>query len=92
MSQPPGSTHPPCGGITGGRPRPARRRILDVASVIWATGYRPDYHWIQLPIFDHAGHPVHHRGVVPAAPGLYFLGLPFQTSPTSTHLGGGGNA
>ena len=66
--------------------------ILDVASVIWATGYRPDYHWIQLPIFDHAGHPVHHRGVVPAAPGLYFLGLPFQTSPTSTHLGGGGNA
>ena len=44
----------------------------------------------ELPIFDDAGNPSHHRGVVAAAPGLYFLGLPFQYSSTSDHVGGVG--
>jgi putative flavoprotein involved in K+ transport len=61
-----------------------------VAVVVWATGYRPDFGWIDLPIFDDAGNPIHHRGVVAAAPGLYFLGLPFQYTPTSDHVGGVG--
>lgn len=73
-----------------GRPRLADGRTLDVAAVVWATGYRPDFRWIDLPIFDAAGEPRHHRGVVDAAPGLYFLGLPFLHSPTSAHMGGVG--
>jgi putative flavoprotein involved in K+ transport len=76
--------------IAGGKPRLEDGRTLDVAVVIWATGFDLDLGWIQLPIFDDRGYPIHHRGVVAAAPGLYFLGLPFQHSPTSTHVGGVG--
>jgi putative flavoprotein involved in K+ transport len=77
-------------GIVGGKPRRADGRSLNVAVVVWATGFRPDFGWIKLPIFDDAGDPIHHRGVVDAARGLYFLGLPFQYTPTSTHVGGVG--
>jgi putative flavoprotein involved in K+ transport len=76
--------------VVDGTPRLADGRLLEVAVVVWATGYRPDFGWIDLPIFDHAGDPAHHRGVVAAAPGLYFLGLPFQYSSTSDHVGGVG--
>jgi putative flavoprotein involved in K+ transport len=77
-------------GVVDGTPRLADGRLLEVAVVVWATGYRPDFGWIDLPIFDDAGAPTHHRGVVAAAPGLYFLGLPFQYTPTSDHVGGVG--
>jgi putative flavoprotein involved in K+ transport len=81
---------PRVAGATDGRPRLADGRLLDVTTVVWATGFRPDFGWIALPIFDEAGEPRHHRGVVEAAPGLYFLGLPFQHTPTSAHVGGVG--
>jgi putative flavoprotein involved in K+ transport len=77
-------------GVVDGTPRLADGQLLDVTAVVWATGYRPDFGWIDLPIFDAAGAPTHHRGVVAAAPGLYFLGLPFQYTPTSDHVGGVG--
>src|SRR5215204_6345528 len=77
--------------VVDGMPRLADGRVLDVAAVVWATGYRLDFGWIELPIFDDGGYPVHHRGVVDAAPGMYFLGLPFQHTPTSEHVGGVGN-
>jgi putative flavoprotein involved in K+ transport len=77
-------------GIVDGKPHLADGRSLDVAVVVWATGFRPDFGWIDLPIFDDGGEPIHHRGVVDAAPGLYFLGMPFQSTPTSTHVGGVG--
>jgi putative flavoprotein involved in K+ transport len=77
-------------GEVDGTPRLADGQLLDVAVVVWATGFRPDFGWIDLPVFDDAGHPIHHRGVVAAAPGLYFLGLPFQYTPTSDHVGGVG--
>jgi putative flavoprotein involved in K+ transport len=77
-------------GVVGGKPRLADGRVLDVAVVVWATGFRFDFGWIELPIFDDGGYPIHHRGVVDAAPGLYFLGLPFQYTPTSEHVGGVG--
>jgi putative flavoprotein involved in K+ transport len=77
-------------GVVDGTPQLVDGRLLDVAVVVWATGFRPDFGWIDLPIFDHAGDPAHHRGVVAAAPGLYFLGLPFQYTPTSDHVGGVG--
>ncbi|HEY4184567.1 MAG TPA: MSMEG_0569 family flavin-dependent oxidoreductase [Polyangia bacterium] len=48
-----------------------------VTSVIWSTGYRADYRWIEVPIFDGRGYPVHHRGVTSAS-GLFFVGLPWQ--------------
>jgi putative flavoprotein involved in K+ transport len=77
-------------GVAAGKPRLADGRVLDVAAVVWATGFRLDFGWIKLPIFDDGGYPIHHRGMVDAAPGLYFLGLPFQYAPTSEHVGGVG--
>jgi putative flavoprotein involved in K+ transport len=47
-----------------------------ITSVIWAIGYRPDYRWARVGVFDGTGHPTHTRGVT-AIPGLYFLGLPW---------------
>jgi hypothetical protein len=45
--------------------------VLDVPNVLWCTGFREDFSWIDLPIFDEEGNPRHERGVVEAAPGLY---------------------
>ena len=59
---------------------------LDVRSVIWATGFRPDHSWIDVPVFDGDGRIAHDRGVT-AAPGLYFLGLLWQHSRGSALLG-----
>ena len=47
-----------------------------IGSVVWSTGYRSDYRWIDVAAFDGTGYPVHHRGVSGVA-GLYFLGLPW---------------
>jgi putative flavoprotein involved in K+ transport len=59
---------------------------VEADAVIWATGYRPDYSWIQLPIFDSNGHLRHRRGVTDA-PGLYFLGLTWQHTRGSALIG-----
>ena len=48
-----------------------------ITAVIWSLGYRTDYRWVSLPVFDGSGYPTHQRGVT-SAPGLYFLGLPWQ--------------
>jgi putative flavoprotein involved in K+ transport len=58
---------------------------IDVDGVIWATGYRPDHSWIDLPVFD-TGRAVHRRGVTDV-PGLYFLGLSWQHTRGSALLG-----
>jgi putative flavoprotein involved in K+ transport len=47
-----------------------------ITTVIWCTGFHSDYRWVEVPIFDGRGYPVHFRGVTAAA-GLYFLGLPW---------------
>ena len=65
-------------------------RVLDVANVVWSTGFRQDFSWIDLPIFDAAGEPMHERGVVSSQPGLYFVGLLFQYAVTSDVLPGVG--
>ena len=57
-----------------------------VDAVIWATGYRPDYAWIALPIVDDRGHLRHRRGVTDV-PGLYFLGLSWQYTRGSGLIG-----
>ena len=59
---------------------------LEVDAVIWATGYRPDYSWITLPVFDKDGRTLHRRGVTDI-PGLYFLGLTWQHTRGSALIG-----
>ena len=59
---------------------------LRVDAVVWATGYRPDYSWIEAPVLDAGGRVRHHRGVSDL-PGLYFLGLYWQHTRGSALLG-----
>ncbi|RYG11212.1 MAG: FAD-dependent oxidoreductase, partial [Caulobacteraceae bacterium] len=47
-----------------------------IAAVVWCIGFRPDFGWLQAPVFDAQGHPKHRRGVTDVD-GLYFLGLPW---------------
>jgi putative flavoprotein involved in K+ transport len=82
---------PPTAGARDGLPLLADGRTLEVANVVWCTGYRYDFSWIDLPVLDDDGRPRHDRGVVPGQPGLYFVGLFFQTSITSALLGGVGS-
>jgi putative flavoprotein involved in K+ transport len=82
---------PRLAGASDGKPQLEDGRTLPAEGIVWATGFHPDYHWINLPVFDDSGRPRHTRGVVPEAPGLYFLGLLFQTGLTSSLLGGVGN-
>jgi putative flavoprotein involved in K+ transport len=49
----------------------------NIRTVIWSIGYKTDYRWIELGVFDGKGYPAHDRGITPV-PGLYFLGLPWQ--------------
>jgi len=58
----------------------------DADAVIWATGYRADHSWIDLPVFDSGGGARHRRGVTDVR-GLYFLGLPWQHTRGSALLG-----
>jgi putative flavoprotein involved in K+ transport len=62
----------------------------DVRTVIWATGYRPAFDWIEGVPLDADGWPATKRGVVPELPGLYFVGMPFQYALTSGLAGGVG--
>ncbi len=77
-------------GVQDGKPLLQDGRELSVANVIWCTGYAPDYSWIHLPVFGSEGYPIHARGVVEGEPGLYFLGLRFQYTLTSSFIGGVG--
>jgi len=58
-----------------------------ITSAIWSTGYGRDDRWIEVPVFDGRGYPTHDRGVT-IAPGLYFLGLPWQHTWGSGRLSG----
>jgi len=58
-----------------------------VTSIIWATGYVADYSWLQVDAFDDNGKPKHQRGVS-AEPGIYFLGLPWQSRRGSSFIWG----
>ncbi|MGD8862863.1 MAG: NAD(P)-binding domain-containing protein [Myxococcales bacterium] len=61
---------------------------LQVDNIVWCTGFRPGFSWIDLPIFDEHGEPAHVRGEVPEVPGLYFVGLHFQFAATSDTVTG----
>ena len=80
-------------GAQGGLPLLEDGRVLEAASVIWCTGYRPDFSWIDLPVFgeeDEPIEPIHRRGIVPNEPGLYFVGLFFLYAMSSGFLPGVG--
>lgn len=59
---------------------------VDVAGVVWATGFRVDHSWIDVPVFDAGGGLIHQRGVT-QAPGLYFIGMYWQHTRGSALLG-----
>jgi putative flavoprotein involved in K+ transport len=60
----------------------------EITTVVWATGFRPDYSWLDVPVVDRTGRICHDGGVVTAAPGLYVLGLPVLRSRGSTYIHG----
>ncbi len=62
-------------------------RSGEIASIVWATGFRPDYRWLTLPVFDRKGQLQHEGGVV-SAPGVYALGLPVLRRRKSTFIHG----
>jgi putative flavoprotein involved in K+ transport len=70
-------------GARDGRPLLADDSVHDVATVVWCTGFRPDFRWVEPATIDEQGWPVQERGLATGAPGLYFLGLPFQFGFTS---------
>jgi putative flavoprotein involved in K+ transport len=89
-------------GVIGAPDRPAPTRIPQappltmnlalegIRTVIWATGYRPDYSWLDVPVLDRKGRLRHDGGVVDA-PGMYVLGLPFLRRRKSSLIDGVGD-
>lgn len=77
-------------GVRDGMPVLADGTVLEVCSVVWATGFRQDFGWIEMPVLGEDGWPLERRGVVASAPGLYFCGLAFQSSFRSMLIGGAG--
>ncbi len=75
--------------VRDGRPLMDDGQTVDVANLVWATGYRPAFDWVHLDVFDQEGQPVHDRGIT-AEPGLYFIGLFFLSSLASSLVGGVG--
>jgi putative flavoprotein involved in K+ transport len=72
---------PPLGlDLTGG----------DIRTIVWATGFRPDYSWLQIPVLDRKGLIRHDGGVVVDSPGMYLLGMPFLRRRKSTLIDGAG--
>jgi putative flavoprotein involved in K+ transport len=68
--------------------------LLDLAAsgirtILWATGFRPDYSWLHLPVFDRKGRIMHEGGVA-WSPGLYLMGLPFLRRRKSSLIDGAG--
>jgi len=62
----------------------------EIRTIIWATGYRPDYSWLELPVFDRKG-MVRHDGGVVSSQGVYLMGVPFARRRKSTLIDGAGD-
>jgi len=80
------AVHPRVTGASGTTVEFGDGSRLDVDAIVWATGYRPDYSWLALPVLDDGGRVRHRRGVS-VVPGLYFLGLSWQHTRGSALLG-----
>ncbi|HEY8716211.1 MAG TPA: NAD(P)-binding domain-containing protein [Candidatus Acidoferrum sp.] len=77
-------------GVRDGKPMLGDSQTLEVANVIWCTGFTPGFSWIDLPVFDADGRPDHECGVAKSVPGLYFVGLRYLFSMTSDAITGVG--
>jgi putative flavoprotein involved in K+ transport len=62
-------------------------RSGDVRTILWATGFRPDVSWLDVPVFDSKGQIRHDGGVTPS-PGLYLMGMPFMRRRKSSFIDG----
>ena len=60
----------------------------NIRTVLWATGYRPDYSWLHVPVLDYKGRIRHDGGVVTGSPGLYVIGLNFLRRRKSSFIHG----
>jgi putative flavoprotein involved in K+ transport len=81
---------PRTAGIANGLPLLDDGRVLDVANVVWATGYRRSYEWVDLPGFDGDADPASDRGELDSEPGLFILGREFLHAFNSHTVGGVG--
>jgi len=77
-------------GVRGGKPLLEDGSVLEVANVVWCTGFEQDFSWIDLPVVGEDGRLLHDRGIVHSIPGLYFVGQLFQYAVTSDVLPGVG--
>ena len=74
--------------VRAGQPVLADGTVVPVTNVIWCTGFHAGMSWLEIPVFDEHGEPIHERGLVPQQPGLYFVGLHFLYALSSTMIHG----
>ncbi|WP_456846345.1 flavin-containing monooxygenase [Cellulomonas sp. P5_C6] len=76
--------------VREGRPVLDDGTVVEARSIVWATGFRDDFRWVEPAPLGEDGYPVTDRGIVPSVPGLYFVGLPFQYAFSSAMVHGVG--
>ncbi len=82
---------PRMAGVENGQPKLVDGQVVNVSSIVWATGFKPDFSWIDLKVTDEKnGWPLTERGVSNEVKGMYFIGMLFQYSLTSGLVGGVG--
>ncbi len=82
---------PRVSGVETGQPKLENGRVVTVSSIVWATGFKPDFSWIDLKVTDEKnGWPLTKRGVSTEIKGMYFIGMLFQYGLTSGLVGGVG--
>jgi putative flavoprotein involved in K+ transport len=77
-------------GARGGKPLLEDDSVLDVANIVWCTGFNSGLSWLELPIFDAMGEPIQQRGIVASEPGVFFVGRHFQYAMSSGMVHGVG--
>jgi putative flavoprotein involved in K+ transport len=75
-------------GVSDGKPMLGDGTVLDVTNIVWCTGFRQDFSFIQPSVVGDDGWPRDEGGIVPEQPGLYFMGLLFQRGFYSMLIGG----
>jgi putative flavoprotein involved in K+ transport len=76
--------------VRNGQPVLEDGRVLEVANVVWCTGFNPGFSWLDLPVFGADGEPRHTAGIVEEEPGLFFVGLHFLYAFSSDMIHGVG--
>ena len=77
-------------GTRDGMPQLEDDRVLEVANIIWCSGFHHGFSWIDLPVLGERGEPLQRRGIIGDQPGLYFVGLHFLYAASSAMIHGVG--